>query len=100
VAPPRAATRVAPTTPSYPLTDATVLRAATTLLVCDSERRFHELWLTTVHENDGVVPLLDKEGPAVVDCWATTPNPLLLRRRGAIFMAVAHARPLTGTQKP
>jgi len=23
----------------------------------------------------------------VVDCWATTPYPLLLRRRGAIFMA-------------
>ena len=28
------------------------------------------------------------------------PHPLLLRRRGAIFRAVAHARPLTGTRKP
>jgi hypothetical protein len=45
------------------------------------------LSLTTVHENDGVIPLLAKEGPGVVDCWATTPYPLLLRRRGAIFIA-------------
>jgi hypothetical protein len=45
------------------------------------------LWLTTVHENDAVIPPLAKEGPGVVDCWATTPYPLLLRRRVAIFMA-------------
>ena len=45
------------------------------------------LSLTTVHENDAVIPLLAKEGPGVVDCWAATPYPLLLRRRGAIFMA-------------
>ena len=45
------------------------------------------LWLTTAHENDAVIPLLAKDGPGVVDCWATTPYPLLLRRRGAIFMA-------------
>jgi hypothetical protein len=56
------------------------------------------LWLTTVHENDAVIPLLAKEGPGVVDCWATTPYPLLLWRRGAIFMAVAHAA--SGTRKP
>jgi hypothetical protein len=58
------------------------------------------LWLTTSHENGCVVPLLDKEGPGVVDRRATTPYPLLLRGRGAIFMAVAHARLLTGAQKP
>jgi len=45
------------------------------------------LWLTTVHETDAVIPLLAKEGPGVVDCWATIPYPLLLRRGGAIFMA-------------
>jgi len=45
------------------------------------------LSLTTVHENDAVIPLLAKEGPGVVDCWATTLYPLLLQRRGAIFMA-------------
>jgi hypothetical protein len=45
------------------------------------------LSLTTVHENDAVIPLLAKEGPGVVDCWAATPYPLLLQRRGAIFMA-------------
>ena len=45
------------------------------------------LLLATVHENDAVIPLLAKEGPGVLDCWATTPYPLLLRRRGAIFMA-------------
>ena len=33
------------------------------------------LWLTTAHENDAVIPLLAKEGPGVVDCWATTPYP-------------------------
>jgi hypothetical protein len=38
-------------------------------------------------ENGIVVPLLDKEGPGVVDRWATTPCPLLLQRRGAIFTA-------------
>jgi hypothetical protein len=58
------------------------------------------LWLTTLHENGCVVPLLDKEGPGVVDRWATAPYPLLLRRRGAIFMTVAHTRLLTGAQKP
>jgi hypothetical protein len=46
------------------------------------------LRLTTVHESDGVVPLLDREGPEVADGWATTPSPLLLQRREAIFMAV------------
>ena len=56
------------------------------------------LWLTTVHENDAVIPLLAKEGPGVVDCWATIPYPFLLWRRGAIFMAVAHAA--SGTRKP
>jgi hypothetical protein len=45
------------------------------------------LRLTIVPENDSVVPLLAKEGQAVVDCWATTPYPLLLRRREATFMA-------------
>ena len=45
------------------------------------------LSLTTVDENDAVIPLLAKEGPGVVDCWATTPYPLLLRRSGAIFIA-------------
>ena len=33
------------------------------------------LRLTTLHENDAVISLLDKEGPGVVDCWATTPTP-------------------------
>ena len=32
------------------------------------------LWLTTLHENDAVIPLLAKEGPGVVNCWATTPT--------------------------
>jgi len=45
------------------------------------------LSLTTMHESDALIPLLAKEGPGVVDCWATTPYPLLLLRRGAIFMA-------------
>ena len=31
------------------------------------------LWLTTAHENDAVIPLLAKEGPGVVNCWANTP---------------------------
>jgi hypothetical protein len=34
------------------------------------------LSLTTVHENDAVIPLLAKEGLGVVDCWATPPPPL------------------------
>jgi hypothetical protein len=42
-------------------------------------------------------PSLDKEGSGVVGCWPTTPCPLLLRRRGAIRMAVPHA--VHGTQK-
>ena len=33
------------------------------------------LRLTTLHENDALIPLLAKEGPGVVDCWATTPTP-------------------------
>jgi hypothetical protein len=45
------------------------------------------LWLTTLDENGCVAPLLDKEGPGVVDRWATTPYPLLFRGRGAIFVA-------------
>jgi len=45
------------------------------------------LSFTTVHENDAVIPLLAKEGPGVVDRWATSPYPLLLWRRGAIFRA-------------
>jgi hypothetical protein len=33
------------------------------------------LRLTTVRENDAVIPLLAKEGPGAVDYWATTPYP-------------------------
>ena len=43
------------------------------------------LSLTTVHENDAVIPFRAKGGPGVVDCWATIPYPLLLRRGGSHF---------------
>jgi hypothetical protein len=50
-----------------------------------------------------MIPLLIKEGSGVVarnaDAATHHPLPLLPLRRGAIFMAVAHARRLTGTQK-
>jgi len=51
-----------------------------------------------------IIPLLVKEGSGVVHRNAETAThhhpPLLPLRRGVIFMAVAHARRLTGTQKP
>ena len=37
------------------------------------------LWLTTVHENDAVIPLLAKEGPGAVDCSPATPSVPSLR---------------------
>jgi hypothetical protein len=48
-------------------------------MCCARERGFHRLWPTTADEDGSVVPLLDKEGPGVVDRWATTPCPLLRR---------------------
>ena len=40
---------------------------------------------------NSMMPLLSKEGKGVVDRSATTPYPLLLRRRGDVFKAAVHA---------
>ena len=46
-----------------------------------------------------MVPLLSKEGSGVVERSAHHPLPPPPPRKGIIFKAVTHARPLMGTQK-
>jgi hypothetical protein len=55
---------------------------------CSPKQSLNARRLTGTHNHENTpIPLLDTEGLGVVDRNATTPYPLLLRRRGVVLKA-------------